>query len=372
MSERRQIGLAVIGCGTIGRIRAVLAREYPGVGWLGLCDVNAELGRRLAADTRADFFTTDFRELLARAEVNAAIVATDENNHVGPSLAAAEHGHRLFIEKPLATDARESLRVLTAIQDARVDAVVGYTQRFRRRFLATKEKIRTGQIGELTAAVTRAFMNRMVPLATVRRTSERRNLTPMVVSGTHSLDMSLWLMEGVEPVSVYAASSDKVLGPHGTKDATCGIFTMSNGAIWSMNISWALPVIWPGAVYGLEIGIVGTRGVIDIEDTHRDLVLATELPQGAGYRPEGFDPGAARHVDFLTSYPPGDLYDGQLWGPMREETNAWLARLHVGLKTPHATAEDGHRNLVLTMAMDLAARRGEVVKLPVDLDALGA
>jgi hypothetical protein len=42
------------------------------------------------------------------------------------------------------------------------------------------------------------------------------------------------------------------------------------------------------------------------------------------------------------------------------------------LKTPHATAEDGHRNLVLTMAMDLAARRGEVVKLPVDLDALGA
>ena len=47
MSERRQIGLAVIGCGTIGRIRAVLAREYPGVGWLGLCDVNAELGRRL-------------------------------------------------------------------------------------------------------------------------------------------------------------------------------------------------------------------------------------------------------------------------------------------------------------------------------------
>jgi predicted dehydrogenase len=285
---------------------------------------------------------------------------------VGPALSAAERGHRLFIEKPLATDARESLRVLTAIQDAGVDAVVGYTQRFRRRFLAVKEKIRTGQIGELTAAVTRAFMNRMVPLATVRRTTERGNLTPMVVSGTHSLDMSLWLMEGVEPVSVYAASSDKVLGGQGTKDATCGVFTMSNGAIWSMNISWALPVAWPGAVYGLEIGIVGTRGAIDVEDTHRDLVLASELPQGGGYRPEGFEPGAARHVDFLTSYPPGDMYDGQLWGPMREETNAWLARIYAGLPTPHATAADGHRNLLLTMAMDLSARRGEVVKLPVD------
>ena len=75
-------------------------------------------------------------------------MATDENSHVGPALAAVERGHRLFIEKPLATDARESLQVLTAIQAAGVDAVVGYTQRFRRRFLATKEKIRTGQIGE--------------------------------------------------------------------------------------------------------------------------------------------------------------------------------------------------------------------------------
>ena len=43
-----------------------------------------------------------------------------------------------------------------------------------------------------------------------------------------------------------------------------------------MNINWALPVVWPGAVYGIEIGIVGTKGVIDVEDTHRDLVLATE------------------------------------------------------------------------------------------------
>jgi len=369
-SERRAIGLAVISCGTIGRIRALLARDYPGVAWLGLCDVNEGLGRKLAADARADFFGTDYRELLARPEVTAAIIATDENAHVGPTLAAVERGHALFIEKPLATDAAESWRVLQAIQASGVDAVVGYTQRFRRRFLAIKERIRTGQIGELTAAVTRAFMNRMVPIATCRRTEERRHLTPMVVSGTHSLDMSLWLMEGYEPVSVYAQSSDKTLAEWGTKDATFGVFTLSNGAIWSMNISWALPVVWPGAVYGLEIGIVGTKGVIDVEDTHRDLVLASELPQGAGYSPEGFRPGFDRHVDFLTSYPPGDLYDGQLWGPMREETNAWFARLHTGLRTPHASAADGHRNLMLTMAMDLSAARGAPVKLPTEPAAL--
>ena len=286
-------------------------------------------------------------------------------------MAAIEQGHDLFIEKPLATEAKESLEIFNAIEAAGLDAVVGYTQRFRRRFLAIKERIVTGQIGETTAVVTRAFMNRMVPIATTRRTNQRHNLTPMVVSGTHSLDMSLWLMEGLEPVSVFAQSSDKVLAEHGTKDATFGIFTMNDGTIFSMNISWALPVVWPGAVYGLEIGIVGTKGVIDIEDPHRDLVMATEVSQGAGYAPEGYDPGFERHVDFLTSYPPGDIWNKQLWGPMREETNAWYGRIYNGLETPHATAADGHRNLILTMSMDLSAKRGEVVQLPCDLNDLG-
>ena len=364
--DRKEIGLAIIGCGTIGRIRAKFARDYPGVGWLGLCDVKQDIGRKLADDVDADFFTTNMEELIRRPEVTATMVITDENHHLEPTLLAVEQGHDLFIEKPLATVARESLKILNAIEDNGIDACVGYTNRFRRRFLAIKGKLQSGQIGEVTGVVTRAFMNRMVPIATVQRTNQRENLTPMVVSGTHALDMCMWLMEGKTPVSVYACSNDVVLGKYGTKDSTFGIFTMDDGTIWSMNISWALPMIWPGAVYGLEIGIVGTKGVIDIEDTHRDLVLASEIPQGAGYDPEGFSLDQPRHVDFLTSYPPGDLYDGQLWGPMREETNAWFGRIYTRLKTPHASAADGHRNLMLTMAMDLSAARGEIVELPVD------
>ncbi|MCZ6604483.1 MAG: Gfo/Idh/MocA family oxidoreductase [Alphaproteobacteria bacterium] len=369
MAERgKEIGLAVVGCGTIGRIRAEFARDYPGVGWLGLCDIKDNLAKDLAKDAKADFVTSSFEELLARPEVTAAIIATDENNHVAPTLAAVERGLDLFIEKPLATDAKESAKVLKAIEDAGIDAVVGYTNRFRRRFLAVKERLAAGQIGDVHSVVTRAFMNRMVPIATLSRTNQRENLTPMVVSGTHAVDMCMWLMDGKTPISVYANSTDKGLAKYGTKDSTFGIFTMDDGAIWSMNISWALPVVWPGAVYGLEIGIVGLEGVIDIEDTHRDLVIASEHPLGAGYNPEGFEPEFQRHVDFMTSYPPGDMYDGQLWGPMREETNAWFGRIHTGLNTPHATAADGHRNLILTMSMDLSAARGEKIALPVDLD----
>lgn len=364
------IGLAVIGCGTIGRIRAVLAREHPGITWLGLADVHEETANKLAEDTDADFVTTDTAALLARPEVTAVIVATDEREHVDPILQSVSYGFPMFIEKPLATDPVDSAKVLAAIEANNVDAVVGYTNRFRRRFLGVKQRLRDGQIGDVTSVVTRAFMNRMVVYATLSKADDRTNLTPMVVSGTHSLDMSMWLMEGKKPVEVYARSNDTLLGEWGTKDATFGLFTMDDGTLFSMNISWALPVIWPGAVYGLEIGIVGTKGVIDIEDTHRDVIIASEIPQPAGYRSRGFEAPADRHVDFMGSYPPGDISDGMLWGPMREETLTWYNRLAKGFDTPHATAAEGHSNLLLTMAMDLSAKTGKPVKLPIEPEQL--
>ena len=367
MPNKKELGLAVVGCGVVGRIRATLAKDFPGIGWIGLSDMNERVGQHLKDDIDADYFTTDFRKLIVRPEVDAVIVATSTWGHVEPTLASVDAGHMLLIEKPLATDARESAEVLEAIQNAGVDAVVGYTQRFRRRFLVVKERIKTGQIGDVTAAVTRAFMNRMAPTGEVRLTQDRRYLTPMVVSGTHSLDMCLWLMgDAAKPVSIYARSTEKVMSELGTKDATFGVFTMEDGTIWSMNICWALPKEWPGAVYGLEIGIVGTKGVIDIEDTHRDVILASELPQGPAYNPDGLTIDVVRNVDFLTSFPPGDMYGGELWGPMREETNSWFQRIYNGKSTPHATAAEGHRNLLLTMAMDLSAKRGMELELPID------
>jgi myo-inositol 2-dehydrogenase / D-chiro-inositol 1-dehydrogenase len=364
------VGLAVIGCGTVGRIRAMLAREYPGIDWLGLCDIDEPTLKALAEDTGADFATTDLGELLGRPEVGAIIVATDEREHVDPILRSVRVGVPLFIEKPLATDPVDSARVLAAIEDAGVDTVVGYTQRFRRRFQTVKQRLRDGQIGDVTTVVTRAFMNRMVPEATLRKVADPVGLTPMVVSGTHSLDMCMWLLDGRRPVEVYARSTDRTLGPIGTKDGTSGIFTMDDGVVFSMNINWALPTVWPGAVYGLEIGIVGTHGVIDIEDTHRDVILASEVGQPAGYTSRGFMPPSPRHVDFIGSYPPGDVSDGLLWGPMREETTTWFARVCRGIDTPHATAADGHANLLNTMAMDLSARTGQPVSLPISPEDL--
>jgi predicted dehydrogenase len=357
----RRIGLGIVGAGRVGLFRAEVAARHPQVDFIGLAETKPDRALHVAEKVGADFVTSDYRELFARPELTAAIIATDEHLHVGPILAAVERRLSLLIEKPLATELAESEHVLKAIEESGVDAVVGYTQRFRRRWLVAKEKVRTGQLGEVTLVTSRAFMNRLVALDNYRRTDAPTQISPMVISGTHALDIVMWLLETKRPVEIYARSVDKALGPlcNGI-DATAGTITFDDGSLYHASISWALPIVWPGAVYSLEVGIVGTEGVLTIDDTHRDIVLATSTAQGEGYVPD-----AGRHVDFLGSYPPGDVVLGELRGPMREETEQWLNRLSMGLPTQHASAAEAHQRLMLTKAFDLSARLKRALALPI-------
>jgi len=360
--EAKRIGLAIVGAGRVGLFRGEVAMRHPQVGWIGIAEKDPERAKLVAEKLNADFVTADHRELLRRPETNAVIVSTDEHLHVDPILAAVERGHPMLIEKPLATELADSARVLKAIEAAGVDAVVGYTQRFRRRWLAAKEKVRTGALGDVTLVTSRAFMNRLVAIDNYRRTDRPESISPMVISGTHALDVVMWMMEGKIPVECYARSVDKVLGPEWKGiDATAGLITFSDGSIYHLNISWALPVTWPGAVYSLEVGIVGTTGVLTIDDTHRDIVLAVSAGQSEGYAPD-----QSRLVDFMGSYPPGDMALGELRGPMRDETESWLNRVALGLPTQAATAAEAHNRLMLTKALDLSAQRRAPVELPLE------
>jgi len=212
------------------------------------------------------------------------------------------------------------------------------------------------------AITSRAFMNRLVAIDNYKRTDDPSTISPMVISGTHALDIVMWYLEGKQPVECYARSIDKVLGPlYQGIDATAGMIMCADGTVYHLNISWALPVTWPGAVYSLEVGINGTHGVLTIDDTHRDMVLAVSKPQGEGYAPD-----QSRLVDFLGSYPPGDMALGELRGPMREETDSWLNRVSLGLPTQAATAAEAHNRLMLTKALDLSAKLKQAVKLPLE------
>src|SRR5471032_1684270 len=239
------VGLAIIGGGRVGLFRGEVAARHPAVEWIGLAEKNPNRAGEVGPKISADFVTQSHVELLKRPEVTACIIATDEHLHVAPIYAAIERGIPMLIEKPLATNLAESEKVLKAIKDAKLDAVVGYTQRFRRRWLAAKEKCSTGALGEVTLVTSRAFMNRLVAIDNYKRTNDPATISPMVISGTHALDIVMWYLEKKTPVECYARSIDKVLGPlYQGIDATAGMIMFSDGAVHNLSISWALPVTW--------------------------------------------------------------------------------------------------------------------------------
>ena len=358
----KRIGLAIIGAGRVGLFRGEVAARHPQVDFIGLAEIKPDRAKLVADKIGADFVTADYRELLARPEVTAAIIATDEHLHVDPILAAVERGLSLLIEKPLATELAESERVLKAIQKSGVDAVVGYTQRFRRRWLAAKEKVRTGQLGDVTLVTSRAFMNRLVALDNYKRTDDpSRDLADGDLG--HARARHRHVDDGGEDVrwkSTRARSTRRSGRSARASTRPPGVITFEDGSLYHASISWALPVVWPGAVYSLDVGIVGTEGVLTIDDTHRDIVLATNISQGEGYAPD-----ASRRVDFLGSYPPGDIALGELRGPMREETEQWLNRVcagpadaarHRGGGAQPADADQGVRSVGEAEARDCRCR----------------
>src|SRR2546421_9007259 len=59
-------------------------------------------------------------------------------------------------------------------------------------------------------------------------------------------------------------------------DASSGLIMFSDGTVHHLSISWAMPVTWPAAVYSLEVGIVGTTGVLTIDDRSEERRVGKE------------------------------------------------------------------------------------------------
>ena len=114
----QRIGLAIVGAGRVGLFRGEVAARHPMVDFIGVADLKPERLSLLKEKTKADFVTADFRQLLKRPEVTAAIISTDEHLHVEPILAAVDRKLSLLIEKPLATELSDSQRVLKTISDS--------------------------------------------------------------------------------------------------------------------------------------------------------------------------------------------------------------------------------------------------------------
>ena len=108
MKQKGPIGVAVIGSGRIGTLRARLAAKHPSVGFLAISDADAGRAKTLAETTDADIHSTSNFEMIERPEVTTVFVSTPEGEHAAPVIRALELGKPVLVEKPIALDRNDA------------------------------------------------------------------------------------------------------------------------------------------------------------------------------------------------------------------------------------------------------------------------
>jgi len=352
-----KMGVAVIGCGSIGALRAHLASRHPSVGFVGVCDIVEAKAVEVARKVGAKACSTNFRDILARPEVDLVIVSTSEESHFEPAMEAISSGRHVLVEKPFVLDPDEGNKLQKAAAEQKAEIFVGYTQRFRRRFLSVKEMLGSGHIGRVSSAFAKIYIPKIIAEAVMTRAPKT---TPSLNTLTYLLDLLLWYLEGNRPTTVYAQSffgyfKDK----YGAPDATWTIITFEDGAVCTAGVSWQIPDHYPASGASIEFELFGPNGVLSIDDTHKDVILSSLKPVNPQFIFE-----VPKNTAFLGSPMPGDWALKDFWGPMKDETYAFIESAIRGVRHPALPdGQAGCRVVELSRAIDQSARSGKVVRL---------
>ncbi len=354
---RRSIGVAVIGCGAIGSIRANMLAQNPAVSYLAVCDIVPEKAKKLSEACGADAWSEDYNELIGKDEIDAVIVSTPEDAHYKPTYRAIALRKPVLVEKPIMNDLDEAARIIKAAKENDVKLFVGFTQRFRRRFASGKHQVASGALGTVNLFEGTMYATRAIGKAITSRVS---TLSPAVDVLIYQADFMLWYMHPRKPITVSAQSvwsSDSKKGP----EATWAIFKFQDGSMGVLGVTWQLPTEYPAYSTSLVIKAFGNKGTILIDNLQGDYIQAAEEPFLAAHYT-----GVKTKFAFQNVFMPGDWALGRFWGPMKAETEAFIESITSNTIHPVlATAEDGYDALALSHAMDRSAENGgKVLSLP--------
>lgn len=358
--ERKQVGIAVIGSGRIGTLRARLAAKHPAVHYLAISDLDPARAKALAEMTGADFHSGNNFEVIERPEVTAVFVSTPEGEHAAPVKRALELGKPVMVEKPLALTLEDADTMLEALAQTGGDLRVGYSRRFKECFLRAKEQVSKGRLGQIIGGTARVYNSRAQALNILQRDP---HATPVLDVLTYYVDLMCWFMEGNPPVEVIARGRKGIFTAAGydADDMTWAIVTFADGAVVNFGVSYALPPKYPTLGQSDRVELLGTEGAMIIDDDHLDHLLYSE--KGI---PHAYMPNHNVNMAFLGSNTPGDWAMGDFWGPLANETRAWLDYLATGNPTVQATPAQARVTLETTIAIVRAVESGKPVRLPLE------
>lgn len=252
-----KVRIGIIGCGGIahGKHMPALAK-VPQAAMVAFCDVVEEKAHKAAREfgTKNALCCTDYRELLERKDIDVVHVLTPNKQHSFITVDALESGKHVMCEKPMAINSAEAKKMLDAAKRTGKKLTIGYQNRFKADSFYLKKVVENGDLGEIYYAKALAVRRRGVPTWGVFLDAENQGGGPLIDIATHALDLCLYEMDNYEPKMVVGASFRKladhenaanIWGPWDPKkftveDAAFGFVRMKNGALISVESSWAL------------------------------------------------------------------------------------------------------------------------------------
>jgi len=353
-----ELGIAVIGAGRIGTLRARLAARHPSVRFLAISDIDPARAEALAKAAGADVHSRSNDDAIGHPEVNAVIVSTPEAEHVGPVCRALELGKPVLCEKPLGLELAQADEILSVLRRTGGSLRIGYSRRYKECFLRAKEQMLHGRLGQVVGGLARVYNSRAQAFSILKRDP---HATPVNDVLTYYVDLMCWFLEGRRPVEVVARGQRGIFRQAGfsADDVTWAIVTMDDGAVINLGISYALPARYPTLGQSDRVELLGTEGTMIIDDDHLDHLLYSD--RGI---PHAYVPDHQVNMAFLGSNTAGDWAVGDFWGPLANETRAWLDHLATGQPTVHTTPEQARLNLVTTIAIEQAVATGDRVRIP--------
>jgi predicted dehydrogenase len=111
--SKKEIRIGIIGCGIISNPHVKHYQGMPDVKVVAVCDVIEKKAKDFAERYNIDTYYTDYRDLLARDDIDAVDVNVHNNLHAPLSIAVMRAGKHCYCEKPIAgtyTDAKAMLR----------------------------------------------------------------------------------------------------------------------------------------------------------------------------------------------------------------------------------------------------------------------
>ncbi len=159
----KRLTLGCIGMGKMmkGHLGNFIQRDDVEV--LAVCDVDTT--RREAAKKRVDEAYTkkageartgcaaynDFREVLARKDIDAVVIATPDHWHAYIAIAAVNAGKDVYCEKPVTYNVHEAVELVKAVRKSNRVFQVGSQQRSSKEFRVACELVRNGVIGRVNS-----------------------------------------------------------------------------------------------------------------------------------------------------------------------------------------------------------------------------